>query len=153
MRRLAAALLIASLAVLGAAAGARSHARFNGSVWVGITGWGSVRATGGTVGYSTTRCADASCRAVNFLLKRPRVVLTARPYKGWKFKDWRRACKHAKRPVCALDASHGRRDIFEGRSIRAAADFVPVAAGLTRQAQTYSSGRPPRRAPNTSPRA
>lgn len=133
MRRLAAALLIASLALLGAAAGARSQAQsFNGSVWVGIKGWGSVKATKGAVGHPTARCTDSSCGAANFLLQRPRVVLTAKPYKGWKFTGWRRACKTTKKPVCVLDASHGRKDIFGGRSVRAAATFIPVAIGLTR---------------------
>lgn len=133
MRRLAAALLISSLALLGAAAGARSQAQsFNGSVWIGIRGWGSVKATKGAVGHPTVRCTDASCRAANFLLKRPRVVLSAKPYKGWKFTGWRRACKSTKKPTCVLDASHGRKDTFGGHSIRAAAEFVPVAVGLTR---------------------
>jgi hypothetical protein len=130
---LAAAVFIASLALLVAAAGARSQApSFKGSVWVGIKGWGGVRATGGAVGRPTANCADASCRRVNFLLHRPRVVLTAKPYKGWKFARWGRACKSAKKPRCVLDASHGRKDIFGGRSIRAAATFVPVGVGLTR---------------------
>ena len=133
MRRLAAAVVIASLALLGAAAGARSQARsFEGSVWVGIKGWGSVRAVKGAVGHPMTRCVNASCRRVNFLLKRSRVVLSAKPYRGWMFTGWRRACKETKKPTCGLDASHGRKDIFGGRSIRAAATFVPVAVGLTR---------------------
>ena len=133
MRKWAAVVLISSLALLGAGAGARSQAQsFNGSVWIGIKGWGSVKATKGAVGHPTARCTDASCRADNFLLKRPRVVLSAKPYKGWKFTGWRRACKKTKKPTCVLDASHGRKDIFGGRSIRAAAKFVPVAVGLTR---------------------
>jgi hypothetical protein len=133
MRRLAAALLVSSLAPLGAAAGARSQAQsFNGSVEVGIKGWGSVKAAKGAVGHPTTSCTDSACGAVNVLLKRPRVVLSAKPYKGWKFAGWRRACKKTKKPTCVLDASHGRKDIFGGHSIRAAADFVPVAVGLTR---------------------
>ena len=86
----------------------------------------------GAVGHPTARCTDSSCGAANFLLKRPRVVLTAKPYKGWKFTGWRRACKTTKKPVCVLDASHGRKDIFGGHSVRAAATFIPVAPGLTR---------------------
>ncbi len=133
MRRLVAALLISSLALLGAAAGARSEPqRFNGSVWVGIKGWGGVKATGGAIGRPTARCANTSCGAVSFLLKKRRVVLTAEPYKGWKFAGWRRACRKTRKPTCVLDASHGRKDIFGGHDIRAAADFVPVAVGLTR---------------------
>ena len=126
-------MVVASLALLGAAAGARSQSQsFRGSVWVGIKGWGSVKAAKGAVGHPTTRCANTSCRRVNFLLKRPRVVLTATPYKGWKFAGWRRACKTTKKPVCVVDASHGRKDLFGGHSVWGAADFVPVAVGLTR---------------------
>ncbi len=86
----------------------------------------------GAIGHPTTRCTNASCRPVNDLLKKPRVVLTAKPYKGWKFTGWRRACKTTKKPVCVLDASHGRKDIFGGHSVWATATFVPVAIGLTR---------------------
>lgn len=126
-------MLIASLALLVAAAGARSQPQpFKGSVWVGIKGWGSVKAAKGAVGHPTTSCANSSCRRVNFLLKRPRVVLTAKPYKGWKFTGWRRACKTTKKPLCVLDDSHGRKDLFGGHSIWAAARFVPVGVGLTR---------------------
>jgi hypothetical protein len=132
MRRSAAVLLIASLAVLAAASGARSQSqRFNGSVWVGIRGWGSVKAVKGAIGHPTASCSNASCRPVSELLKRPRVVLVAKPYKGWKFTGWRRACKATRKPRCVLDASHGRKNIFGGRNVRAAAEFVPVAVGLT----------------------
>jgi len=133
MRRLAAALLISSLALLGAAAGARSQPQsFKGSVWIGIKGWGSVQASKGAIGHPITHCANTSCGRVNFLLKRSRVVLSAKPYTGWRFAGWRRACTNTKKPTCVLDASRGRKDIFGGHSIRAAATFVPVAAGLTR---------------------
>jgi len=133
MRRLAAAILISALALLGAAAGARSQAQsFNGHVWVVIKGWGSVKGTTGAIGHPTARCADAPCRGTNFLLKRPRVVLTEKPYQGWKFSGWRGACKSKKTPRCVLDASHGRTDIFGGRGVYAKARFVPVAVGLTR---------------------
>ena len=79
MRRLAAVIVTSSLALLGAAAGARSQAQsFNGSVWIGIKGWGSVKATKGAVAHPTARCTDASCGAADFLLKRSRVVLSAK---------------------------------------------------------------------------
>jgi hypothetical protein len=132
MRRLAAVLLIASLASVDAAAGGRSQSpSFNGSVWVGIKGWGSVKATRGAIGHPTARCTDASCRPVSYLVKRPRVVLTEKPYKGWKFAGWRGPCRNKKKPTCVLDASHGRQNIF-GRNVRTTARFVPVTAGLTR---------------------
>src|SRR5215467_3699754 len=113
MRMFAAVFLTSSLALLTAAAAARSQPRsFNGHVWVVIKGWGSVRATKGAIGHPTARCADAPCRGTNFLLKRPRVVLTEKPYKGWKFIGWRGACKNNLKPKCRLDVSHGRKDIF-----------------------------------------
>ncbi len=129
---LAAVLLTASLGLLGAAAGARSQPQsFSGHVWVVIKGWGSVKVTKGAIGHPTARCAGAPCRGTNVLLKSPRVVLTEKPYKGWKFIGWRGACKSKKTPQCALDASQGRKDIFGGRGVHAKARFVPVAAGLT----------------------
>lgn len=91
MRKLAAALVVASLALLGAAAGARSQPRsFHGSVLVWVKGWGNI-ATKGAIGHPTLRCTNASCPAHNLLLKRPRVVLTETPYEGWKFTGWRGA--------------------------------------------------------------
>src|SRR6185312_3231516 len=105
MRMLAAVLSTCSLALLGAVAGARSQPQsFHGHVWVVIKGWGSVKATNGVIGHPTARCADAPCRGTSFLLKRPRVVLTEKPYKGWKFIGWLGECKSKKRPKCVLDA-------------------------------------------------
>jgi hypothetical protein len=132
MRRLMVALVISSLALLGAAASARSQPQsFNGHVWIVIKGWGNVRVSKGGVGHPTARCAGAPCPGTNFLLKRPRVVLTEKPFKGWKFVGWTGTCRSAKRPRCVLDDSHGRRDIFGGRGVHAKARFAPVAAGLT----------------------
>jgi hypothetical protein len=132
MRPLAAALLIASLALLVAAVNARSQARsFNGSVWVGVKGWGSVKAARGTFGHPTTHCTSASCPATNFVLQSPRAVLNEKPYKGWKFNGWRGGCKSERKPKCVLDASHAPKDTFGEHSVRATARFVPVAVGLT----------------------
>jgi hypothetical protein len=132
MRRLMAALLISSLALLGAAADARSQRQsFNGHVWVVIKGWGTVEAAKGAIGQPTASCTDAPCSGVNFQLKRPRVVLTAKPYKGWKFVGWRGPCKTKKTPRCVLDAAQGRKDIFGERGVDAKARFIPVAVGLT----------------------
>src|SRR6201995_2906911 len=118
MRRLAAVLAIASLAFLAAAADARSQPQsFNGHVWVVIKGWGSVEVTKGAVGHPTASCADAPCPGTNFLLKKPRAVLTATPYKGWKFSGWRGACENRNAPSCVLDASRGRKDIFGDRGV------------------------------------
>jgi hypothetical protein len=130
MCKLAAALVVASIALLGAAAGARSQPRsFHGSVLVWVKGWGNI-ATKGAIGHPTLRCTNASCPAHNLLLKRPRVVLTETPYEGWKFTGWRGACK-SKKPKCVLDASHAHKDIFGEHSAHVRAKFIPVAPGLT----------------------
>jgi hypothetical protein len=132
MRRLAAALLIASLALLGAAVSARSQPQsFNGSVLVGVKGWGDIKATKGAIGHPTVRCTNASCPHHNLLLRRPHVVLTEKPYTGWKFTGWRGACK-SKRARCVLDASHAPKNIFGDHSAHVRATFIPVAPGLTR---------------------
>ncbi|MGZ4402053.1 MAG: hypothetical protein ACXVRV_04240 [Gaiellaceae bacterium] len=132
MRRLVAALLIASLGLLGAAVSARSQPQsFNGSVSVAVKGWGDIKATKGAIGHPTVRCTNASCPRDYLLLKRPRVVLTEKPYMGWKFTGWRGACK-SKRARCVLDASHAPKDSFGEHSVHVRATFIPVAPGLTR---------------------
>ena len=56
MRRLVAALVMASLGLLGAAASARSQPRsFTGTLWVGIKGWGSVKPGKGVAEHVTLR--------------------------------------------------------------------------------------------------
>jgi len=116
---------------MGAAVSARSQPQsFSGSVVLGVKGWGDIR-TKGVIGHPTVRCANASCPHHNLLLKRPHVVLTEKPYMGWKFTGWRGACK-SKRARCVVDASHARRDNFGDHSVHVRATFVPVAPGLTR---------------------
>ncbi len=132
MRRLLPVLLIASLALLVAAASARSQPQsFNGSVSVWVKGWGGIKATRGAFGHPTVRCTNASCPHDNVLLKGPHVVLTEKPYTGWKFGGWRGACK-SKRATCVLDASHARKDRLGDHSVHVRATFIPVAPGLTR---------------------
>jgi hypothetical protein len=132
MRRQAVTLLVASLALLGGAANARSQPRsFNGSAAVRIKGWGSVKASKGAIGHPTASCTNASCPAVSLLLKRPHVVLTQKPYQGWKFVGWHGGCRSKTKPTCVLDASDAPRDIFGEHRVRAKATFIPVAPGLT----------------------
>jgi hypothetical protein len=131
MRRLAAALLIALLALMGAAAGARSQPQsFSGSVALGVKGWGDIT-TKGVIGHPNVRCTNASCPHHDLLLKGPHVVLTEKPYTGWKFTGWSGACK-SKRARCVIDASHARRDNVGDHSVQVRATFIPVAPGLTR---------------------
>ena len=131
MRRLAAALLLIASLMMGGAVSARSQSQsFSGSVVLGVKGWGDIK-TKGVVGHPTIRCTNASCPHHNLLLRRPHVVLTEKPYMGWKFTGWRGACK-GKRARCVIDASHARRDIFGDHSVHVRATFIPVAPGLTR---------------------
>jgi hypothetical protein len=65
------------------------------------------------------------------LLKGSHVVLTEKPYTGWKFTGWSGACK-SKRARCVIDASHARRDNVGDHSVQVRATFIPVAPGLTR---------------------
>jgi hypothetical protein len=129
---LIAASVVVSLALLGAAASARSQPRpYTGTVWVGIKGWGTVRATKGVYSRPTFRCTNATCPAVNGLLHARRVVLVATANVGWKFAGWHGACKR-KKPKCAIDAARAHKNASGARNIRATATFVPVAPGLTR---------------------
>ncbi len=131
MRRLAAALVIASLALLGAVANARSEPRsFTGTVWVGIKGWGSVKPGKGVVEHVTLRCTAASCSAQIYEVTRSRIVLTAKAYKGWRFTGWHGACQ-SKKPTCVINATHAQKDILGERSAHVGAKFVPFAPGLT----------------------
>jgi hypothetical protein len=126
-----AALLIASLALLAAAVSARSQPQsFSGSVLVGVKGWGDIKAAKGAIGHPTVRCTNDSC-VQNLLLKTPQVVLTEKPYRGWKFTGWRGACQ-SKKAKCLLDASHVRKDRLGDHSVHVRATFIPVAPGLTR---------------------
>jgi hypothetical protein len=131
MLRLAAALLIASLALLSAAAAARSQPEsFNGYVKVGIKGWGSVKASRGVLGHPTIKCTNATCPVQDALLNSRRVVLIEKPYKGWKFTGWHGACK-SKKPKCVVDASHVHKNAYGQRNVQVGAKFIPVAPGLT----------------------
>jgi len=117
---------------MGAAVSAHSQPQsFSGSVVLGVKGWGDIR-TKGVIGHPTVRCTDVSCPHHNLLLKEPHVVLTEKPYMGWKFTGWRGACKSKRAARCVVDASHAARDNFGDHSVHVRATFVPVAPGLTR---------------------
>lgn len=129
MRRLVAAFVLASVATLGAATGARSQQPGAGTATLQITGWGSVRLAEGLVGPRTVGCAGAVCPASGYRIHGPRIVLTETPYPGWSFAGWRGACS-GRTPECVIDVArhakaHGRRNAEVG------ATFVAVAAGLT----------------------
>lgn len=120
-------------ALLGGAASARSRPpSYTGTVWVGVKGWGSVKAKKGVYSRPTFRCTNASCPAADGLLHARRVVLIASASPGWKFAGWHGACKRKKRPTCVVDAARAHKNASGARNIRVSAAFVPVAPGLTR---------------------
>lgn len=132
MRRVAAAFLIATLALLAAAPVASSQPlRYSGELLLGIRGWGYVKLGKGVLTHVTVHCTDAKCPAVTYLTRGPRARLVAQPYDGWKFTGWRGACKR-RRPVCVADVARVRPDTNGLRHVRLGATFVPVAVGLTR---------------------
>jgi hypothetical protein len=133
MRRLSAACVIASLALFGVVTGARSQPQsFNGYVWVGIKGWGTVEASRGVLGNPAVSCTNASCPADSGdPLNSRHVVLNEKPYKGWEFVGWHGGCKN-KKPKCVLDAARAHIGAFGARNVNVSAKFIPVAAGLSR---------------------
>lgn len=130
MRRLA-VVLVAALAFLAVATAASSQPRvYRGEVWVGFKGWGSVKLGKGMLEHRTIRCTRQSCPAVNYLSRGAHIVLTEKPYAGWKFNRWHGACKR-KRPRCTISVAKLRPNVYGERDVRVSAAFIPVAAGIT----------------------
>jgi hypothetical protein len=132
MPRLAAAVLVAALAFLALTAVASSHPRaYNGEVWVGVKGWGSVKLGKGMLEHRTVGCTRQSCPGVNYLSRGSRAILTEKPYAGWKFTRWRGACSGT-RERCAINLAKVRPNAYGERHVHVNANFVPVARGITR---------------------
>jgi hypothetical protein len=132
MRRFAGAVVVSTLTMLAAATVASSQAqRYQGDLWVGINGWGSVQLEKGLLQHRTVRCTRARCPAVNYLTRGPRAVIAEQPHTGWRFSHWRGACK-SMRPKCSIDMRKVRPNAYGERNVHVSATFVPVAAGLTR---------------------
>jgi Divergent InlB B-repeat domain len=123
---------MAALAFLALTAVANSQPRaaYNGEVWVGFKGWGSVKLGKGMLAHRTVNCTRQSCPAVNYLSRGRRVTLTEKPYAGWKFSGWHGACK-GKRPKCTINAARVRPNVYGERDMHVGATFVPVAQGIT----------------------
>jgi hypothetical protein len=131
MRRLAAAALVATLVLLAAAAAASSQPQaYNGEVWVGFKGWGSVKLGKGVLEHRIVSCTRQSCPAVNYLSRGRRAILTEKPADGWKFGRWHGACKGT-RPRCAIDVAKVRANVYGVRDIHVRTTFIPVARGIT----------------------
>jgi hypothetical protein len=125
MSRLLTAVVVATLVLLGGASSARSQSRpHTARLWVSINGWGSVERRTVFLKHLTVRCFSESCSATKSLIHRSPAVLVERPYEGWKFTGWQGACV-SKKPQCVINVAR-RRNIHVG------ANFIPVAAGLTR---------------------
>jgi hypothetical protein len=136
MPRLAAVLLTAALVFLAVTAVASSHPSsrspaYNGVVWIGFKGWGSVKLGKGMLAHRTIRCTRQSCPAANYLSRGARVTLTEKAYPGWKFSRWHGACKR-KRPTCTVKVAKVRPNVYGERDVHVSATFIPVARGLTR---------------------
>lgn len=125
-----ATLLIASLALLGSAAGASSHApRAKGAFTVGIYGWGDIKFARVTEGCRVDHCTGIGHTYVSLAR---RVVLTAtEPWKGWKFAGWQGACKSTK-PKCVVDFAHVRRRVAGVPYTWIHARFIPAVPGIAR---------------------
>jgi hypothetical protein len=130
MRSLALALLIASLALLGAAS-ARSQSRSQtGTVSLSLKGWGYAKLSKGIAWHGSATCMSASCPAAKYFRTGRRVVLIEKPYAGWKFVGWQGGCKSTK-AKCVINVAHLTRKAQ--RNLWVGAHFIPVAAGWTQK--------------------
>jgi hypothetical protein len=131
MRRSAAVLAIAVLALAGGVASAGSQPQsFTGTAWVGVKGWGNVNLAKGLLEHEVIRCTRATCLPFNYLIGGPRIVLNEAPYKGWKFTGWQGACKGAK-TRCVINVVRLHPNAYGQRTVHVGATFTPVAPGLT----------------------
>ena len=131
--RLLAAVVVASLALLGGAASARSESRaYSGHLGLWIKGWGTVDLKAGLVEHGPWKCQGVFCTSKDRLrLRRSPVVLVETPYKGWKFTGWWGACKGTK-PKCVINLAQIQPNADGRRNIHVGARYIPVAAGFTR---------------------
>ena len=134
MRSVIASLVVASLALLVAVAGARAQpSSFMGGVNLSIKGWGTVNPGSGWDLHRSVACRYASCSGEALFARTPKVVLTAKPYQGWKFRRWRGPCEGVKTlPRCKINLRHLHADPFGQRVALIQAIFTPIARGLTR---------------------
>jgi hypothetical protein len=134
MRSVVVGLLVASLTLLAAVAGARAQASsFMGGVNLGLKGWGTVMPGSGFDLHRSVACRTESCTGEALFARMPLVVLTAEPYQGWKFVRWRGPCEAVKTlPKCAINLRHLHANPLGQRVAPVRAIFIPIAPGLTR---------------------
>jgi hypothetical protein len=144
MRRLVMSIVIAAIALLGVSASA--FGREHGSppvVAIKITGWGSVKLGKGAVPHRTISCNATACRdpslpPLESNVKGSRLIVTEKPYEGWKFGGWLesrvvggrhgrryRICRRTTKCVITHIDSHTN-------YVYVTAKFIPTAPGLTR---------------------
>jgi hypothetical protein len=133
MRRLFAAVVVVSLALLGGAAGARSESRaYSGHMGLWIVGWGKIDLKAGLMERGPWTCQGVFCTAKDSLrLHASPVVLVETPYKGWRFIGWWGACK-GRAPKCLINLAHIRPRADGQLNVHIGARYIPVAAGFTR---------------------
>jgi hypothetical protein len=139
MRRVFVALVIASLVLLGAAAGAGSRTRaYKGALSLGISGWGTVNLSQGFAKRATFTCFTSyaeslpSCPEGKKSINRRRVVLIENePFQWFRFAGWQGACKGEK-PRCVIDLARVHPNASGKRNTHVRAMFVPEGLGLTR---------------------
>jgi hypothetical protein len=129
---LAAAVVVASLALLEGAASAHSTPANSGHLGLWIKGWGTVDLKAGLVEHGPWKCQGVFYTTHDGLrLHRSPVVLVETPYKGWKFTGWRGACA-GKQRKCKVNLASIHPKADGQRSIFVGARYKPVAAGFSR---------------------
>jgi hypothetical protein len=102
-----------------------------GGVNLSIKGWGAVTPGSGFDLHRSIACRNASCSGEALFARMSHVVLSAKPYQGWKFFRWRGPCEPTKRlPRCAINLRHLHADRFGQRVAPVQAIFTPIAPGL-----------------------
>jgi hypothetical protein len=134
MRSLAGFVVVgAALALVAASAGARAEASsFKGGVNLGIKGWGTVTPGRGFPVHRSVPCTNASCGGEALFARARSVVLTAKPYQGWRFARWHGPCKPTTKPKCTVNLRRVHANTYGERVANVQAIFSPVAPGLTR---------------------
>lgn len=83
--------------------------------------------------HRSVACTNASCSGEALFARASHVVLTAKPYQGWKFQRWRGPCQGTKTlPTCTVNLRRVHADRFGQRVAPVQAIFIPVAPGLRR---------------------
>jgi hypothetical protein len=128
----AVAVVVLSVSDPGSASPARTGGAHTG-VKVGIRGFGEVFLRKGFVQQPPDiSCLHAYCPGSSWLPSKLRALVTANPDPGWKFENWRGACKE-KPPNCAISLARVHPDAHGDRHGWLTAMFIPTVPGFTRK--------------------